>query len=70
MLSTDNDFGRIVGHCALQLWSERISPDSTRATDGRLGRKLHNRTTCGSARKSDGVTNTIRLAMTMVPARK
>ena len=30
----------------------------------------YSRTTCGSARKFDGVTNTIRLAMTMVPARK
>jgi hypothetical protein len=30
----------------------------------------HSRTTCGSARKFDGVTNTIRLASTMVPARK
>ena len=24
MLSTDNDFGRIADHCALQLWSERM----------------------------------------------
>jgi len=23
MLSTDNDFGRIAGHCALQLWREQ-----------------------------------------------
>jgi hypothetical protein len=30
----------------------------------------YSRTTCGSSRKFDGVTNTIRLAITMVPARK
>ena len=34
------------------------------------GRLNYSRTTCGSCRKFDGVTNTIRLAMTMVPARK